>query len=82
MLSPNFALLFYAGNIVGLGCAVKHFAETIRGMTTVTSQVSLTINVLKTKKKNQSKLHTKTGHEGTERLEVGLWLYSTFTIGL
>jgi hypothetical protein len=41
--------LLYAHDVVVLGLAVKHTAEALEDMTTVASQVGLTINVSKTK---------------------------------
>jgi hypothetical protein len=41
--------LLYADDVVVLGCAVKHIAKTLEDMTTVASQISLTINVSKMK---------------------------------
>jgi hypothetical protein len=41
--------LLYAVNVVVLGRAVKHIAETLDDVTTVASQMGLTINVSKTK---------------------------------
>jgi hypothetical protein len=42
--------LFCADSVVGLGGAVRNIAEKIEDMTTATLQVSLTINVSKTKR--------------------------------
>ena len=41
--------LLYADDVVVLGHAVKHSAETTEDMTTVASQIGLTINASKTK---------------------------------
>jgi hypothetical protein len=39
--------LLYADDVVVLGCAVKHSAETLEDMTTVASQMGLTVNISK-----------------------------------
>jgi hypothetical protein len=77
--------LLYADNMVVLEFAVKHIAKTLEDMTTVTSQMGLTINVsitkcmINRKKKGNEPEEIEINGQKDENVEIFKYLWSLIT---